>query len=72
MIARRLGDHPDLFFAPIAAVVALNASWGERGSNAVREAVKQPIMTAAHDDPSNDSDCQPGNQKYRQYERAQT
>jgi Fusaric acid resistance protein-like len=36
VIARRLGDHPDPFFAPIAAVVALNASRGERGSNAVR------------------------------------
>jgi hypothetical protein len=36
VIARRLGDHPDPFFAPIAAVIALNASRGERGSNAVR------------------------------------
>jgi uncharacterized membrane protein YgaE (UPF0421/DUF939 family) len=36
VIASRLGDHPDPFFAPIAAVVALNASRGERGSNAVR------------------------------------
>jgi uncharacterized membrane protein YgaE (UPF0421/DUF939 family) len=36
VIARRLGDHPDPFFAPIAAVVALNASRGERSSNAVR------------------------------------
>jgi uncharacterized membrane protein YgaE (UPF0421/DUF939 family) len=36
VIARRLGDRPDPFFAPIAAVVALNASRGERGSNAVR------------------------------------
>src|SRR5215213_4598547 len=36
VIARRLGDHPDPFFAPIAAVVALNASRGERGSNALR------------------------------------
>jgi Fusaric acid resistance protein-like len=36
VIASRLVDHPDPFFAPIAAVVALNASRGERGSNAVR------------------------------------
>src|SRR5215218_4330240 len=36
VIARQLGDHPDPFFAPVAAVVALNASRGERGSNAVR------------------------------------
>jgi uncharacterized membrane protein YgaE (UPF0421/DUF939 family) len=36
VIARRLGDHPDPFFAPVAAVVALNASRGERGSNALR------------------------------------
>jgi hypothetical protein len=36
VLARRLADHPDPFFAPIAAVVALNASRGERGSNAVR------------------------------------
>jgi hypothetical protein len=35
-IARQLGDHPDAFFAPITAVIALNASRGERGSNAVR------------------------------------
>lgn len=36
VIARRIGGHPDPFFAPIAAFVALNASLGERGSNAVR------------------------------------
>jgi len=36
VIARQLNDHPDPFFAPIAAVVALNASRGERGANAVR------------------------------------
>jgi uncharacterized membrane protein YgaE (UPF0421/DUF939 family) len=36
VIAMRLGDHPDSFFAPTVAVVALNASRGERGSNAVR------------------------------------
>jgi uncharacterized membrane protein YgaE (UPF0421/DUF939 family) len=35
-ITVRLGDHPEPFFAPIAAVVALNASQGERGSNALR------------------------------------
>jgi hypothetical protein len=34
-------------------------------------AVKQPVVTAAHDDPRNDSGCQPGNQKYSQNERAQ-
>jgi Fusaric acid resistance protein-like len=36
VIARRLADHPDPFFAPVAAVMALNASRGERGSNALR------------------------------------
>jgi len=36
MIALQLGDHAEPFFAPIAAVVALNASRGERGSNALR------------------------------------
>jgi uncharacterized membrane protein YgaE (UPF0421/DUF939 family) len=36
VIATHVGDHPQPFFAPIAAVVALNASRGERGSNAVR------------------------------------
>ncbi len=36
MIARHLVDHHQPFFAPIAAVVALNASRGDRGSNAVR------------------------------------
>ncbi|MFB4314092.1 aromatic acid exporter family protein [Actinomadura sp. 21ATH] len=35
-IARALGDHDDPFFAPVAAVVALNASRGDRGRNALR------------------------------------
>jgi hypothetical protein len=36
LIARHLVDHRQPFFAPIAAVVSLNAARGERGSNAVR------------------------------------
>jgi uncharacterized membrane protein YgaE (UPF0421/DUF939 family) len=36
VIARYLVDHRQPFFAPVAAVLALNASRGERGSNAVR------------------------------------
>ncbi|MGW0229585.1 FUSC family protein [Actinopolymorpha singaporensis] len=36
VIARNVVEHRQPFFAPIAAVVALNASGGERGSNAVR------------------------------------
>jgi uncharacterized membrane protein YgaE (UPF0421/DUF939 family) len=36
VIARRIANHPAPFFAPIAAVVALNASRGERGSQALR------------------------------------
>ena len=36
VIAKRIADHPDPFFAPIAAVIALNASRGERGLNALR------------------------------------
>jgi hypothetical protein len=36
VIAEHLVGNPDPFFAPIAAVVALNASLGERGRNAVR------------------------------------
>ncbi|GGX78273.1 FUSC family protein [Streptomyces anandii] len=36
LIARHLVDHHEPFFAPVAAVVALNASRGERGTNAVR------------------------------------
>lgn len=35
-IARAVGDHPDPFFAPIAAVAALSSPLGERGRNAVR------------------------------------
>jgi len=36
VIAERVVSHDEPFFAPIAAVVALNASLGERGRNAVR------------------------------------
>jgi hypothetical protein len=36
VIAKHLGNHPDPFFAPISAVIALNAAPGERGLNAVR------------------------------------
>ncbi|GGO78547.1 FUSC family protein [Nonomuraea cavernae] len=36
VIANRLGDHQDPFFAPIAAVVALNTAPGERGLQSVR------------------------------------
>jgi hypothetical protein len=35
-LARWLDNHPEPFFAPIAAVVALNASRGQRGANALR------------------------------------
>jgi hypothetical protein len=35
-IASRFAGHPDPFFAPVAAVVALNAPRGERGLQAVR------------------------------------
>ena len=35
-IAKYLVGHSQPFFAPVAAVVALNASLGERGLNAVR------------------------------------
>lgn len=35
-IASRFAGHADPFFAPVAAVVALNAPRGERGSQAVR------------------------------------
>ncbi|WP_309130330.1 FUSC family protein [Brevibacterium sp.] len=34
-IALRLAGHPQPFFAPIAAVIALNANRGKRGTNAV-------------------------------------
>jgi len=36
IIARVIVDHPDPFFAPIAALVALSSPIGERGSNAIR------------------------------------
>jgi fusaric acid resistance family protein len=36
VIAKYVFDHPEPFFAPVAAVVALNATVGERGINAVR------------------------------------
>ena len=35
-IARYAIDHDEPFFAPVAAVIALNATMGERGLNAVR------------------------------------
>lgn len=36
LIARHGLDHPQPFFAPVAAVIALNTVLGERGRNAVR------------------------------------
>ena len=36
LIAKRLVDHHEPFFAPVAALVSLNASFGERGLNALR------------------------------------
>ena len=36
VIARHVLDHSEPFFAPVAAVIALNASLGERGLNAAR------------------------------------
>jgi uncharacterized membrane protein YgaE (UPF0421/DUF939 family) len=36
LIAKYVLDHPEPFFAPIAAFVALNTSLGERGRNALR------------------------------------
>jgi Fusaric acid resistance protein-like len=36
MIAKYALDHPEPFFAPVAAVIALNTVRGERGRNAVR------------------------------------
>jgi hypothetical protein len=36
VIARYVFDHDEPFFAPVAAVIALNTSLGERGLNAVR------------------------------------
>lgn len=36
VLARWIGDHPDVFFAPIAAIVALNTEVGDRGINALK------------------------------------
>lgn len=36
LIARWIGDHPDPFFAPIAAVVSMNTDLGERGIQALK------------------------------------
>jgi hypothetical protein len=36
LIAKYVLDHPEPFFAPIAALVALNTALGERGLNALR------------------------------------
>lgn len=36
LFARYVLDHPEPFFAPVAAVIALNTTLGERGLNAVR------------------------------------
>lgn len=36
VIARWIGDHPDVFFAPIAAIVSLNTDVGDRGLNALK------------------------------------
>ncbi len=36
LIATRIMQHHIPFFAPIAAVVALNTTLGQRGSNAIR------------------------------------
>jgi uncharacterized membrane protein YgaE (UPF0421/DUF939 family) len=36
LIAVRVAGHEDPFFAPVAAVIGLNATLGRRGSNAVR------------------------------------
>jgi uncharacterized membrane protein YgaE (UPF0421/DUF939 family) len=36
LIAVRVADHADPFFAPIAAVIGLNVTLGRRGSNVVR------------------------------------
>jgi hypothetical protein len=36
VVADRVVDHEEPFFAPIAAVIALNAPLGERGLNAFR------------------------------------
>jgi uncharacterized membrane protein YgaE (UPF0421/DUF939 family) len=36
LLAKYVFDHPQPFFAPVAALIALNTSVGERGLNAVR------------------------------------
>jgi uncharacterized membrane protein YgaE (UPF0421/DUF939 family) len=36
LIAKSVLDHPEPFFAPVAALIALNTALGERGRNAVR------------------------------------
>lgn len=36
VIALWIGDHPDVFFAPIAAIVSLNTDTGDRGFNALK------------------------------------
>src|SRR5215210_616318 len=36
VIAKEVLEHPEPFFAPIAALVALNTALGERGLNALR------------------------------------
>jgi uncharacterized membrane protein YgaE (UPF0421/DUF939 family) len=35
-IAKQIADHPEPFFAPISAFIALNAASGERGLNTLR------------------------------------
>src|SRR5690625_5997968 len=36
VIARWIGDHQGVFFAPIAAIVSLNTDVGDRGFNALK------------------------------------
>ncbi len=36
LVATRVAEHADPFFAPVAAVVGLNATLGRRGTNTVR------------------------------------
>ena len=36
VLAKYVFDHPQPFFAPVAALIALNTSLGERGLNALR------------------------------------
>ena len=47
LIATRVVDHHEPFFAPIAAVIALNAPLGERGLNALRLLVGVVVGIAA-------------------------